>query len=42
VKDLGAEVVPLDKQTSAAAKAHLATEISKWNPIIQAAKVYAD
>jgi tripartite-type tricarboxylate transporter receptor subunit TctC len=42
VKDLGAEVVPLDKQTSAAAKAHLAAEISKWNPIIQAAKVYAD
>jgi tripartite-type tricarboxylate transporter receptor subunit TctC len=42
VKDLGAEVVPLDKQTSAAAKAHLQAEIAKWNPIIQAAKVYAD
>jgi tripartite-type tricarboxylate transporter receptor subunit TctC len=42
VKDLGAEVVPADKQTSAAAKAHLAAEIAKWNPVIQAAKVYAD
>jgi tripartite-type tricarboxylate transporter receptor subunit TctC len=42
MKDLGAEIMPADKQTSAGAKAHLQAEIAKWNPIIQAAKVYAD
>ncbi len=42
MKELGAEVMPADRQTSAGAKALLASEISKWAPIIQAAKVYAD
>ncbi|TAG75693.1 MAG: tripartite tricarboxylate transporter substrate binding protein BugD [Burkholderiales bacterium] len=42
MKDLGAEIMPADKQTSAGAKAHLQAEIAKWSPIIQAAKAYAD
>jgi tripartite-type tricarboxylate transporter receptor subunit TctC len=42
MKDLGAEIMPVDKQNSAAAKALLASEIAKWSPIIQAAKAYAD
>ncbi|MGL4232082.1 MAG: tripartite tricarboxylate transporter substrate-binding protein [Casimicrobium sp.] len=42
MKDLGAELMPVDKQNSAAAKAHLTAEIAKWAPVIQAAKVYAD
>lgn len=42
MKDLGAEIMPVDKQTSVGAKAHLAGEIARWSPIIQAAKVYAD
>jgi tripartite-type tricarboxylate transporter receptor subunit TctC len=42
MKDLGAEIMPADRQTSAGAKALLAAEISKWAPIIQAAKAYAD
>ncbi|MEO7256021.1 MAG: tripartite tricarboxylate transporter substrate-binding protein [Casimicrobium sp.] len=42
MKDLGAEIMPLDRQTSAGAKALLASEIAKWAPIIQAAKAYAD
>ncbi len=42
MKDLGAEIMPVDRQNSAAAKALLASEIAKWSPIIQAAKVYAD
>ncbi len=42
MKDLGAEIMPVDKQTSAGAKALLAAETAKWGPIIQAAKVYAD
>lgn len=42
MKELGAEIMPLDRQTSAGAKALLAAEISKWSPIIQAAKAYAD
>lgn len=42
MKELGAEIMPADKQTSAGAKAHLQAEIAKWAPIIQAAKVYAD
>jgi tripartite-type tricarboxylate transporter receptor subunit TctC len=42
MKDLGAEIMPADKQNSAAAKALLSGEIAKWGPIIQAAKVYAD
>lgn len=42
MKDLGAEIMPADRQTSAGAKALLAAEIIKWSPIIQAAKAYAD
>ena len=42
MKELGAEIMPADRQTSAGAKALLAAEISKWAPIIQAAKAYAD
>ncbi len=42
MKDLGAEIMPADRQTSAGAKALLAAEITKWSPIIQAAKAYAD
>jgi tripartite-type tricarboxylate transporter receptor subunit TctC len=42
MKDLGAEIMPPDRQTSAGAKALLSAEISKWAPIIQAAKAYAD
>ncbi len=42
MKELGAEIMPVDKQNSAAAKALLAAEIAKWSPIIQAAKAYAD
>lgn len=42
MRDLGAEIMPADRQTSAGAKALLASEIAKWGPIIQAAKVYAD
>ena len=42
MKELGAEIMPLDRQTSAGAKALLTTEIGKWAPIIQAAKAYAD
>ncbi len=42
MKELGAEIMPLDRQTSSGAKALLTTEIGKWAPIIQAAKAYAD
>ena len=42
MKDLGAEIMPPDRQTSAGAKALLSAEIGKWAPIIQAAKAYAD
>ncbi len=42
MKELGAEIMPVEKQNSAGAKAHLAGEIAKWAPIIQAAKIYAD
>jgi hypothetical protein len=42
MKDLGAEIMPAERQTSAGAKALLAAETAKWGPIIQAAKVYAD
>lgn len=42
MKDLGAEIMPVERQTSAGAKALLSAEISKWAPIIQAAKAYAD
>ena len=42
MKDLGAEIMPADRQTSAGAKALLTSEIARWSPIIQAAKAYAD
>lgn len=42
MKELGAEIMPADRQNSAGAKALLASEITKWSPIIQAAKAYAD
>ena len=42
MKDLGAEIMPLDRQSSAGAKALLTAETAKWAPIIQAAKAYAD
>ena len=42
MKELGAEIMPVDKQNSAAAKALLSSEIARWSPIIQAAKAYAD
>ena len=42
MKDLGAEIMPADRQNSAGAKALLTAEIAKWSPIIQAAKAYAD
>jgi tripartite-type tricarboxylate transporter receptor subunit TctC len=42
MKELGAEIMPADRQTSAGAKALLQAEITKWAPIIQAAKAYAD
>jgi tripartite-type tricarboxylate transporter receptor subunit TctC len=42
MKELGAEIMPTDRQSSAGAKALLTAEIGKWGPIIQAAKVYAD
>jgi tripartite-type tricarboxylate transporter receptor subunit TctC len=42
MKELGAEIMPIERQTSAGAKALLTAEISKWSPIIQAAKAYAD
>jgi tripartite-type tricarboxylate transporter receptor subunit TctC len=42
MKELGAEIMPADRQTSAGAKALLAAEITRWSPIIQAAKAYAD
>ncbi len=42
MKELGAEIMPVDRQNSAGAKALLASEIAKWSPIIQAAKAYAD
>lgn len=42
MKELGAEIMPIDRQNSAGAKALLTSEIAKWSPIIQAAKAYAD
>lgn len=42
MRELGAEIMPVARQSSAGAKALLAAETAKWQPIIQAAKVYAD
>ena len=41
-RDLGTEPVAADRATPEALKAHLAAEIAKWKPVIQAAGVYAD
>ena len=40
--DLGTEPVAKDSATPAALDAHLAAEIARWQPIIEAAGVYAD
>ena len=40
--DLGAEIVPVDKQTPEGLRVWLKAEIDKWTPIIRAAGVYAD
>jgi tripartite-type tricarboxylate transporter receptor subunit TctC len=40
--ELGAVIVPPDKQTPAAHEAHLKAETAKWRPIIQKAGVYAN
>ena len=40
--DLGAEIVPPDKQTPEGLRVWLKAEIDKWTPIIRAAGVYAD
>ena len=42
MKERGAEIMPIDRQNTAGAKALLTSEIAKWSPIIQAAKAYAD
>ena len=40
--DLGTEPVAIDQATPAALDAHLKAEIAKWQPVIQAAGIYAD
>jgi len=40
--DLGAVIVPADKQTPAALQAWLKLEIDKWAPLLKAANQYAD
>jgi tripartite-type tricarboxylate transporter receptor subunit TctC len=40
--DLGAVIVPVDKQTPAALQAWLKLEIDKWAPLLKAANQYAD
>ena len=40
--DLGAEIVPPDKQTPEGLRIWLKAEIDKWTPIIRAAGIYAD
>lgn len=42
MKDLGAVIVPADKQTPEGLHSWLASEIDKWSPIIKAAGVKAD
>lgn len=42
MKDLGAVIVPEDKQTPEGLRTWLASEIDKWSPIIKAAGVKAD
>jgi tripartite-type tricarboxylate transporter receptor subunit TctC len=40
--ELGAEIVPADKQTPDGLRNWLKSEIDKWTPVIRAAGVYAD
>ena len=40
--ELGAEPVPLAKANPENLRAHLQSEISKWDPIIKKAGIYAD
>jgi tripartite-type tricarboxylate transporter receptor subunit TctC len=42
MKDLGAVIVPEDKQTPEGLRTWLSSEIDKWSPIIKAAGVKAD
>jgi tripartite-type tricarboxylate transporter receptor subunit TctC len=42
MQDLGAVIVPEDKQTPEGLRTWLASEIDKWSPIIKAAGVKAD
>ncbi len=42
IAELGAEIVPKDKQTSDSLRAWLKSEIDKWVPIIKASGQYAD
>jgi tripartite-type tricarboxylate transporter receptor subunit TctC len=40
--ELGAETMPVDKATPAALAQHLKSELTKWDPVIKKAGVYAD
>jgi tripartite-type tricarboxylate transporter receptor subunit TctC len=40
--ELGAEIVPVDKQTPAGLQTWLKAEVDKWVPIIRKANIYAD
>ena len=42
MKDLGAEITPVSKQSPEGLRPHLAAEIDKWSKVIRAAGQYAD
>jgi tripartite-type tricarboxylate transporter receptor subunit TctC len=42
LSELGADIVPVERQTSEGHRAWLKAEIDKWTPIIRSAGVYAD
>lgn len=42
MKDLGAEITPVSKQTPDGLRTHLGAEIEKWGKVIRAAGQYAD
>lgn len=42
MKDLGAEITPVSKQTPDGLRTHLSAEIEKWGKVIRAAGQYAD
>jgi len=42
MKDLGAEITPVSKQTPDGLRTHLSAEIDKWGKVIRAAGQYAD